>query len=145
MLPTIFVEGKLLGRTKPLFTDWRIPLPPELSCDGNRLTLRELLKRIVLEEVEAFRTRQEQQRLTRVLTKAEIQQGVDLGKVDMGGRNLQQQVDPQVAVDNALQSFEDGFYFVFIDDEQQQDLDAEVYLKPNSHVTFLRLVPLVGG
>lgn len=130
MLPTIFVEGKLLGRTKPLFTDWCIPLPPELSFDGNRLTLRELLTRIVLEELEAFCTRQEQQRLTRVLTKSEIQQGVDLGKVDMGGRDLQQQVDPQAPVENALQGFKDGFYFVFINDEQQQDLDGEVYLKP---------------
>ncbi len=41
--------------------------------------------------------------------------------------------------------FVDGFYFVFIDDEQQQYLDGEVYLKPNTHVTFLRLVPLAGG
>ena len=48
----------------------------------------------------------------------------------MGGRDLQQQVDPQAAVENALQGFEDGFYFVFINDEQQQDLDGEVYLKP---------------
>ena len=95
--------------------------------------------------MEAFRTRREQRRLTRVLTKADISLGVERGKVDMGGRDLEQEVEPQAAVDNALQAFEDGLYFVFIDDEQQQALDSEVYLKPNSHLTFLRLVPLVGG
>jgi len=145
MQSTITVSGKLLGRTKPLFTDWRIPLPPDISSNGKRPTLRELLTRIVLEEVEAFRTRQEQRRLNRILTKAEIAQAVERGKVDMGGRDLQQEIEPQAAVDNALQAFEDGLYFVFIDDEQQQELDKEVYLQPNSEVMFLRLVPLVGG
>lgn len=144
MQSTITIEGKLLGRTKPLFTDWRI-LPPKFFSKEKHPTLRDLLTRIVLEEVEAFRTRQEQRRLTRILTKAEIEQGIGLGKVDMGGRELEQKVEPQAAVDNALQAFEDGFYFVFIDDEQQQELDSEVYLKPHSHIIFLRLVPLVGG
>lgn len=145
MQSTITVAGKLLGRTKPLFTDWRIPLGPDISSEGKRPTLRELLTRIVLEEVEAFRTRQEQRRLNRILTKAEIAQAVERGKVDMGGRDLEQEIEPQAAVDNALQAFEDGLYFVFIDDEQQQELDKEVYLQPNSEVMFLRLVPLVGG
>lgn len=144
MQSTITIEGKFLGRSKPLFADWLITLPPD-SNNGKRLTLRDLLTRIVLEEVEAFRTRQEQRHLTRVLTKAEIKQGVERGKVDMGGRDKEQEIEPQAAVVNALQAFEDGFYFVFIDDEQQQELDSEVYLKPNSKVTFVRLVPLVGG
>lgn len=89
--------------------------------------------------------RQEQRRLTRILTTGEIEQGVQRGKIDMGGHDWNQQVEPQAAVDNALQAFADGFYFVFIDDEQQQELDSQVYLKSDSHITFLRLVPLVGG
>ena len=54
---TITVEGKLLGRTKPLFTDWRVPLPPDIFINGKHPTLRDLLTRIVIEEVEAFRIR----------------------------------------------------------------------------------------
>lgn len=64
MQSTITIEGKLLGKSKPLFADWLIPFPPDLSNNGKRLTLRDLLTRIVIEEVEAFRTRQEQRRLT---------------------------------------------------------------------------------
>jgi hypothetical protein len=44
-----------------------------------------------------------------------------------------------------LQAFEDGLYFVFIDEVQQTNLDSEVFLKANSKVIFLRLTALVGG
>lgn len=144
-MSTITVTGKVLGRSKPLFTDWHVPILPSISAGGDRLTLRILLTQIVLTEVAAFHTRQEQRRLTKVLTRVEIEQKVLLGKVDMGGEDLNQDVDPQVAVANALQAFEDGIYFVFIDDVQQHKLDSEVTVKPDSEMMFLRLVPLVGG
>jgi hypothetical protein len=54
-------------------------------------------------------------------------------------------VDVQGAVETALQAFKDGFYLVFIDDRQQEDLTAVVNLKTNSELLFLRLIPLVGG
>lgn len=142
---TITISGKLLGKSKPLFTDWNIPLPPEILGGRQHLTLRDLITRIVLEEVEAFRTRQEQQHLIRILSKAQIQQGVAKGKIEMGGKDFEGEVNAQASVDNALQAFEDGFYYIFIDDEQQERLDKEVYLKPDSQILFLRLVPLVGG
>jgi len=45
----------------------------------------------------------------------------------------------------ALQAFEEGLYFVFIDEVQQANLDSEVFLKMDSKVVFLRLTALVGG
>jgi hypothetical protein len=141
----ITVEGKMLGQRKPLFSDWWIDLPPEGEDASERLTLRALITRLVREEVRAFGGRQEQRRLTRVLTKTEIDERVARGKVDMGGHDDAGIIDPEAAVAAALQAFEDGLYHVFIDDEQQQKLEGEVYLKPQSRVTFLRLVALVGG
>jgi hypothetical protein len=145
MQSTIAISGKLLGKSKPLFTDWYVPLPPEIFGGGQHLTLRDLLVQIVSEEIDAFRTRQEQKRLISVLSKTQIEQGKRQGKIDMGGKDYQQDVDPQAAIDNVLQAFEDGLYYVFIDDEQQEALDQQVYLKPDSQLLFLRLVPLVGG
>lgn len=100
-MSTITVAGKVLGRSKPLFTDWRVPLPPSIDEGGEVLTLRTLLTQIVLTEVEAFQTRQEQRRLVKVLTKAEIEQKILLGKVDMGGEDLNQEVDSEIAVGSA--------------------------------------------
>lgn len=145
MASTILVEGKVLGRKRPLFTDWQIDLPPSWGPLGDRIRLRDLITRVVVEEIEAFRQRQEQRRLARLMSPAEIQAGAASGKVDPGERDLGQVVDTDEAIGAALQAFEDGLYFVFIDDVQQTDLESEVYLKADSKVTFIRLVALAGG
>ena len=145
MSTTIIVEGKVLGQKRPLFTDWHIEIPPDWKRSGDRIRLRDLIIRVVSEEVEAFRQRQEERRLARIMSRAEIEQGVSSGKVDPGERDLKQEVNTAEAVGAALQAFEDGLYFVFVDDLQQTELDSEVYLKAESKVTFIRLVALVGG
>ncbi|WP_144405702.1 hypothetical protein [Aliterella atlantica] len=33
----ITVTGKVLGRSKPLFTNWRVPIPPSIGAGGDRL------------------------------------------------------------------------------------------------------------
>ena len=139
------VEAKVVGQKRPLFTDWRVELPPLDENRSDRLRLRDLITSIVIKEVEALRLRQEERKLARVMSWQQIQQGVIGGKVDPGERDLQQEVDVDAAVAVALQAFEDGLYFVFIDDVQQTHLDREVFLKTNSKVIFLRLTALVGG
>jgi hypothetical protein len=145
MTASITVSGKQLGRTKPLFSDWMLSLPSEFFIAGNSLLLKDLLTQIVLEEVEAFRTRQESRKLTHVLSQSAIEKGVTQGKIDMGGKETIQDIDVERALESALQSFEDGFYFVFIDDVQYESLEQIIKLKPDSQLLFLRLVPLVGG
>ncbi|HLE30569.1 MAG TPA: hypothetical protein VI793_20775 [Anaerolineales bacterium] len=143
MSTTITVEGKLLGQKRPLFTDWAVTLPADSGRD--HLRLRDLIVHVVLEEVRAFQQRQEERRLARILTKGEIEQAIVQGKVDMGERDSKQKVDPQAAVETALQAFEDGLYYVFVDGEQVQSLDHEVTVRADTRVTFIRLVALAGG
>ena len=145
MSASITVEGKVVGQKRSLFTDWRIELPPDNERPGNHLKLRDLITSIVMEEVDAFRLRQEERRLARVMSRQQIEQGAIGGKVDPGERDLQQEVNVDNAIPVALQAFEDGLYFVFVDDVQQTHLDSEVFLKTNSKVMFLRLTALVGG
>ena len=145
MLTTIVVEGKILGQKKPLFTDWHIELPPIWQRGGDRIKLRDLITRVVVEEVEAFQKRQAERRLARIMSRSEIEQGARSGKVDPGERDLKQAVHQDEAVGTALQAFEDGLYFVFVDGVQQTSLDSEVYLNTDSKVTFIRLVALAGG
>jgi hypothetical protein len=141
----ITVSGKTIGRKQPLFADWSIPFPPDLREGGDRLTLRDLIARLVRGEVEAFRRRQKERQFVRALTARQIEEGAGKGKVDMGGRQLKQPVDEEEAVGAALQAFEDGLYLVILDGEEQSDLDREVHLQPDSRVTFVRLVMLAGG
>lgn len=145
MSVNILVDGKVIGQKRPLFTDWHIELPPVDERNGDRLRLRELITSIVAKEVDAFITRQEDRKLARVMGRQEIAQGEERGKVDPGERDLEQSVDKEESVAVALQAFEDGLYFVFIDDVQQINLNSEVFLKTDSKVVFLRLTALVGG
>lgn len=141
-MTTLLIEAKLVGQRRPLFDGWRIDIP---DFKGDHLRLRDLITRVVLEEVEAFKKWQQERRLARVLSPAEIEAGRITGKIDSGERDLQQTVDLDVAVGTALQAFEDSLYYVFVDGVQQTNLDSEVFLHTESQITFLRLVALAGG
>jgi len=145
MTITLMLEAKVLGQKRPLFTDWKIELPLLGEREGKSCSLRDLITSIVVEEVEGFNQRQEQRRLVRVLSGPEIQQGIEKGKVDAGGRDPGQPANKDEAIATALQAFEDGLYYVFVDRVQQTDLDREVYVKSDSRVQFIRLVALAGG
>ena len=63
----------------------------------------------------------------------------------MGGREEEPDVDPEQAVETALLAFQDGLYYVFVDEQQVTELDAPVPLRAASRLMFLRLVALAGG
>jgi hypothetical protein len=138
------ISAKALGRKKPLFADWSVPLPPELH-DGS-VSLRDVITRIVGEEVAAFAKRQSHRQLVRVLSARQIVDAAEKGKIAPGGSDVPpQEVDEDAAVATALQAFEDGLYLVVIDDQEQRSLDNQVFLRPDSRVTFIRLTLLAGG
>ena len=145
MSATFTVEGKVVGQKRPIFSDWQVELPPSQARNGDHLKLRDLITSIVIREVDGFKTRRQERKLARVMSRQEIDQGAERGKVDPGEHDLQQPVNTENAVIAALQAFEDGLYFVFIDEVQQTNLDSEVFLRTNSNVVFLRLTALVGG
>jgi hypothetical protein len=138
------IEAKALGRKKPLFADWSVPLPPELH-DGS-VSLRDVITRLVVGEVAAFKKRQGQRQLVRVLSTREIEEGAEKGRIASGGSDVPpQEVDEDAAVATTLQAFEDGLYLVVIDDHEQRSLDNQVFLQPDSRITLIRLTLLPGG
>jgi hypothetical protein len=80
------------------------------------------------------------------LTARQIEAAAEKGKVEMGGSEVPvQEVDADSAVAAALQAFEDGLYLVVIDENEHRKLDSQVYLQPDSRITFVRLTLLAGG
>jgi len=142
----VVVEARMLGRKQPLVPRWSVPVPIEpTGGDGNELTLRDLITRIVRAEVRAFRERQDARRFVRVLSEREIERGRQRGRIDAGGSDLEQHVDPEVAVATALQGFLDGLYLVLLDDAEQRELDQRIHVTESSRVVFLRLTFLAGA
>ena len=141
----VTISGKALGRRKPLFADFSVP-PPENLSDGGNTTLRDLIECVVRHEVAAFGKRQSDRQFLRVLTSREIVEGVEAGKIESGGSEVEpQQVDEEEAIGTALQAFEDGMYLVVVDDAEQRNLDARVFIRADSRLTFVRLTLLAGG
>lgn len=152
---TIRVEARIVGRRAPLHTPWNVVLPVSLShgmsSSDRPFRLCDLLEHVVREEVRTFRLRQEERRLIQVFSSHEIADAARRGKVAMGSPSELRQghdegeVDEDAAVAIALQAFEDGLYFVFLDGQQQHNLAAAVWPHPASTLTFIRLVALAGG
>jgi hypothetical protein len=55
------------------------------------------------------------------------------------------QVDSAAQVQRALEAFAHNGFILLVDDRQVESLDEQLTLTSASHVTFLRLLPLVGG
>jgi hypothetical protein len=96
----------------------------DLVPAGSPLTLRELIERVVRAEVAGFAERQAERRLIHFLSEQQIGELAARGRVDFGGRELDQQADVEDSVGVALESFEDGVYLVLIDGHQYESLDA---------------------
>ena len=58
---------------------------------------------------------------------------------------LRTQVKLQEQIDAALKAFANNGFLLLIDDRQVSSLDEWITLQRASHVTFIKLVPLVGG
>jgi hypothetical protein len=145
-MSTLTISGKALGARRPLFADWSLPLPPDWEASGGGRTLRDLIDAVVRGEVRAFRQRQEDRQVFRALTAREIAAGAERGKIESGGSDVPVQlVDEDEAVATACQAFEDGLFLVVIDGQEHRELDRQIFVQPDSRVTFLRLTLLAGG
>ena len=136
----MLVEAKVAGRggaaieQRTVDVAWPSPVP-----------LRELIADLVRTEVRDYNVREHRQRLIRVLTPDEIERGAAAGKIDSGGRETTGPARADDAVATALQAFEDGLYFVFVDDVQVEDLEATVAVREDTRGRCVRLVALAGG
>ncbi len=106
--------------------------------------MRDLLTAIVRQQVNAFQANKSEAKILKVLTERELEAGMESGRIVSGEAEPDSRLpDPETSIAIALSTFLDGFYFVFVDDIQIEDLEHPV--QEVKEVMFLRLTPLVGG
>jgi hypothetical protein len=54
-------------------------------------------------------------------------------------------VDVELQISTALAAFKNNGFFLLVNDKQLTELDDEIIITPNTSVSFLKLIPLVGG
>ncbi len=113
----------------------------ELSLDflEERITVRELIRSRVYEEVRLFN-----------FSKPGYFKGLvqpSDAEVVLNGYKLREKraIDWQKQYEVALEAFRKNGFIILVDDRQVEDLDHVVDLKAGTQVSFLKLVPLVGG
>ena len=97
-----------------------------------RVTVRELIRRRVYEEVQAYN-----------LKEPEYFRG--LVQPTDAERVLRRKIDWEKQYEKAIEAFERNGFFILVDDRQVESLDEEIEIRLNTEVSFVRLVPLVGG
>jgi len=103
------------------------------------LTAREILRRRVFEEVSRFNA-----------TQGQIFQGLvqpnDTERA-LNGYKLKKprQLDWRDQFDKAVQAFDRQRFLMLVGERQVESLDEELMLGVETEITFLKLVPLVGG
>lgn len=111
---------------------------------GRPATLRELILAVTEAGVEEYNARMENSELLSCLTRAEIEEKAQAGKVGFGVNYGEKKAGLPAAQENAIQCFEDGIYRVFQDGEPLEALDEPVSVTEESVFTFVRLTMLAG-
>ncbi|MDQ7908083.1 hypothetical protein RB614_26500 [Phytohabitans sp. ZYX-F-186] len=122
-MPTVtFVDETLAGARSD---GW------ELEIFEERLRLDELIRRRIYQEVAEHNARPA---------------GDFRGLVrPAGGPSAPRRVEWEAQYERALEAFQRNGFVVLVGDRQVTELDHEVELSARTEVTFLKLVPLVGG
>jgi hypothetical protein len=110
-----------------------------LEVTTERLTVRELIRSRVYQEVQDYNLKQ-----------GNVYQGLiqpEEAEKTLNGWKLKKPrlLDWKRQFDRAVEAFEANQILILVNDRQAESLDEEFVIEPQTTVTFLRLTPLVGG
>lgn len=134
----MIVEARVVGRPREI-EDRDVTVAP------GQHTLRALLEALVIEELATFAERQRDKSLLRILTPADLARGVETGRFSAEARPAQAAPPLDAALARSFEAFHDGLFFVFVDDDQVESLEAMVTIGSDTRLRLVRLVALAGG
>lgn len=133
-----YIQVKQVGKRKCSIEKMPVdfPTPPA--------SVQELIEAVVCWQVKEYNERLQQSEMLKYLTSEEMEDKAATGKVgfeaNYNGRPAAEAED----IINALQSYEDGIFRIFLDDAELGELSSSVQLKEESTLTFIRLAMLSG-
>ncbi len=135
---TVQVRMKKLGKQKHADIQ---PVP--FVLDEKPSTLKELLVSLTELGVKQYNARKDEGQILSYLTKEEIEAQAARGKISSGLRGGED-ADARKAVENTIQSFEDGIFRVFAGEKELTQLSSPIPWTENMVFTLVRLTMLSG-
>ena len=111
----------------------------EISVQQNSISIEEIIKERVYQEVNAYNVQQPAyfKGLVQPTEAEKVLNGYKLRKTKY--------IDPEKQYYLALDAFKKNQFFVLVNNQQVTELKTVISLKKINEVSFLKLVPLVGG
>lgn len=110
-----------------------------LDCLTERMTVRELIRARIYQEVQDYNQR-EPEYFRGLVEPAAAERALNGYKL-----RVKRKIDWQDQFNRAVEAFSRNGFFVMVDDRQAESLDEEFDVTINTEVSFVKLVPLVGG
>lgn len=111
-----------------------------LKLVSERITLRELITQRIRDEVDKFNQKKSREIFSGLVQPTDTEKALNGYKMR---KPRLIEFDKQLQL--ALDAFESNGFFVLLDDRQVEDLNEPLTLTEHSKVSFIKLVPLVGG
>ena len=116
----------------------------EYEITGQPATVKELILGVTETGVREYNQRKQAPDVLTWMTKEEIEDKAQAGKIGFEVNYGEKDADLQAAQDNAIQCFEDGIYRIFLDGQLLERLDEPIEIGEESVFTFVRLAMLTG-
>ena len=116
-----------------------------LEFPSERITVRDLIRERVYQEVQDFNRRHDEQTFCGLVQPTDAERVVGNGDRVEYRFKRRRQINWKEQFAKATDAFERNGFFVLIDDKQSQSLDQEFTIGRDTLVSFVQLVPLVGG
>jgi hypothetical protein len=110
-----------------------------LDCLTERMTVRELIRARIYQEVQDYNQRQPEY-FRGLVEPADAERALNGYKM-----KAKRKIDWQEQYQKAIEAFGRNGFFVLVGDKQAEALDQEFEVKVDTEVSFVRLMPLVGG
>jgi hypothetical protein len=105
----------------------------------SRISVRELIRTRVANEVRDYNLKQPEY-FRGLVQPTDAERSLNGIKIRKGRR-----IDPEKQFELTIKAFYSNGIILLVNDRQVDELEDEIEIRPDTTVTFLKLVPLVGG
>ncbi|MEZ6049142.1 MAG: hypothetical protein R3C11_26915 [Planctomycetaceae bacterium] len=117
-------------------------LPLELPSE--QVTIRELIRSRVYEEVQNFNRRKDAKEFNGLVQPTDTEKVLN-GKRTSYKLSKHRELDWKEQFDAATKAFERNNFFILVGDRQAESLEEVVTISPETSISFIKLTMLVGG
>ncbi len=110
-----------------------------LDCLTERMTVRELIHARIYQEVQDFNLK-EPECFRGLVEPTNAERALNGYKL-----KIKRKIEWEEQYQRALEAFERNGFFVLVGDKQAESLDQDFEVRVETEVSFVKLVPLVGG